>query len=175
MKTAEVAEESEGWFRLRTIPVTWSSDDEEGGRRGVPEDLRHKLKVIGRKGEGEGGREREGGWVGGERGGREGGRRGGRYAGGGTTSCHTDTDIFLCRGRRQRRKAATWTGMNHVKGVNDVLLVHTQTHTHTHTHTHTVKRMISILRRRSERDSLSREEERSGLIHGPGTEEKQKK
>ena len=71
MKTAEVAEESEGWFRLRTIPVTWSSDDEEGGRRGVPEDLRHKLKVIGRKGEGEGGREREGGWMGGERGGRE--------------------------------------------------------------------------------------------------------
>ena len=61
MKTAEVAEESEGWFRLRTIPVTWSSDEEEGGRRGVPEDLRHKLKVIGRKGEGEGGKRERGG------------------------------------------------------------------------------------------------------------------
>ena len=51
MKTTEVAEESEGWFRLRTIPVAWSSDEEEGGRRGVPEDLRHKLKVRGRVGE----------------------------------------------------------------------------------------------------------------------------
>ena len=59
--------------------------------------------------------------------------------------------------------------------MNDVLLVHTHVHIQTHTRTHTVKRMISILRRRSERDSLSREEERSGLIHGPGTEEKQKK
>ena len=71
MKTAEVAEESEGWFRLRTIPVTWSSDEEEGGRRGVPEDLRHKLKVIGRKGEREGGKRDRG-----ERGGRQEGRRG---------------------------------------------------------------------------------------------------
>ena len=65
MKTTEVAEESEGWFRLRTIPVAWSSDEEEGGRRGVPEDLRHKLKVRGRVGE-RGGKEerdeREGMW-----------------------------------------------------------------------------------------------------------------
>ena len=40
----EVAEESEGWFRLRTISHAWKSDDEGGG--GVPEDLRNKLKVY---------------------------------------------------------------------------------------------------------------------------------
>ena len=67
--------------------------------------------------ENEEGRRRERGRVGGIEENEEGGRRGGRYAGGGTTSCHIDTNIFLCRGRRQRRKAATWTGMNHVKGV----------------------------------------------------------
>ena len=127
MKTTEVAEESEGWFRLRTIPVAWSSDEEEGGRRGIPEDLRHKLKVIGRKGERK--RERKGGrkeWEENKEGGRkerERGREGGRREREEGEVCKrrsnimTDTDIFLCRGRRQRRKTATWTGMNHVKGV----------------------------------------------------------
>ena len=43
---SEVAEESEGWYRLRTVARHhhWSSDDEEGkeGRK----DLRSKIKVC---------------------------------------------------------------------------------------------------------------------------------
>ena len=47
---SEVAEESEGWFRLRTISHAWNSDEE--GEGGVPEDLRNKLKVrVGSKGD----------------------------------------------------------------------------------------------------------------------------
>ena len=40
-KMSDLAEESEGWFRLRTITSAWDSD-EEGG---PTEDLRNKLKV----------------------------------------------------------------------------------------------------------------------------------
>lgn len=42
---SQVAEESEGWYRLRTVANHWSSDDEAGTPRGV-QDLREKLVSL---------------------------------------------------------------------------------------------------------------------------------
>lgn len=39
---SQVAEESEGWYRLRTVANHWSSDDEAGTPHAV-RDLREKL------------------------------------------------------------------------------------------------------------------------------------
>lgn len=55
---SEVAEESDGWYRLRTVASQWSSEGEGEGEEGEEEeegekeeggkvkDLRHKLKVC---------------------------------------------------------------------------------------------------------------------------------
>ena len=42
-KTSEVAEESEGWIRLRTVTAEWNSDEEGNAPVG---DLRDKLTVC---------------------------------------------------------------------------------------------------------------------------------
>ena len=42
-KVSEVAEESQGWYRLRTVTEDWDSDEEDG--RPKKEDLRTSLKV----------------------------------------------------------------------------------------------------------------------------------
>jgi hypothetical protein len=44
---SEVAEESQGWYRLRTVTEDWDSDDEEeDDGRMKKEDLRTALKVL---------------------------------------------------------------------------------------------------------------------------------
>ena len=53
---SQVAEESEGWYRLRTVATHWSSDEEQTTPRSV-KDLRDKLVSVRVKvceGEGEG-------------------------------------------------------------------------------------------------------------------------
>lgn len=42
---SQVAEESEGWYRLRTVAHHWSSDDEAGTPHDV-QDLRDKLVSV---------------------------------------------------------------------------------------------------------------------------------
>ena len=43
-KVSEVAEESQGWYRLRTVTEDWDSDEEDDSRM-KKEDLKTALKV----------------------------------------------------------------------------------------------------------------------------------
>ena len=42
---SEVAEESQGWYRLRTVTEDWNSDEEESKTKKPSDDLRTVLKV----------------------------------------------------------------------------------------------------------------------------------